>query len=143
VTARLTRQLAVIVVLLVGCGGGSQNRALVVKLSAAPDPVRRGQTLIYTIRVFNNGRRTLTAVTAKDSLPEGADWISWSPGCEGAGPVFTCSLGPLLPQASRGTTITVRVTSALSDLTSSVTVTAESSVGQSTAAATSRVRLTG
>jgi uncharacterized repeat protein (TIGR01451 family) len=119
---------------------------LAVSIADAPDPVRVGQPLTYTVTVVNNGPATATGVTLTDTLPGGVTFDSASPGqgsCTGTTTV-TCTLGTLAGGASTHVTIAVTPTQAGS-LTSSASVSGsptDSSPGNNTATATTTATAT-
>ncbi len=64
----------------------------------APDPVKIGSILTYTLRVENQGPARATAVTARDRLPSQLQLVSarTSRGsCSASGGVVTCRLGDM------------------------------------------------
>jgi uncharacterized repeat protein (TIGR01451 family) len=74
-----------------------------------PDPVRRGQTLTYTIAVTNGGPQEATDVTATDQLPRNTNFgsVSTTKGtCSAQKRVVSCALGAL----ARGETVTITIT---------------------------------
>jgi uncharacterized repeat protein (TIGR01451 family) len=85
---------------------------LAVSVADAPDPVRVGALLTYTVGVANTGPSTATLVTLKDTLPAGVELRSAkaSQGTCGkpAGGVLTCSLGTVAAGGGAGVTIVVK-----------------------------------
>ena len=78
--------------------------------SDAPDPVRAGEELTYTLTVFNNGPDTARGVVATDRLPAGAAFRSADASqgsCTQDGQTVDCELGELA--AGAVVTVTVRV----------------------------------
>src|SRR6476646_3648655 len=64
----------------------------------SPDPVTAGQTLTYTVTVFNNGPDGATKVTRVDTLPNSVDFISATPSagnCIQKARKVTCNLGAI------------------------------------------------
>jgi len=64
----------------------------------SPDPVTAGQTLTYTVTVFNNGPDGATKVTMVDTLPNSVDFISATPSagnCIQKARKVTCNLGAI------------------------------------------------
>ena len=73
----------------------------------APDPVRQGQKLTYTLTVANNGPDTATGLVVTDTLPNGVHFVSASSGCtESAGKVL-CTIGDLAKGAGAMLTFVV------------------------------------
>jgi len=82
---------------------------LVVAKEDAPDPVRVGGTLVYTITVGNRGPDPATDVRLADPLPASLTVLSVAPSqgtCTPA-PVLACSLGTI--PAGGAATVVVRV----------------------------------
>ena len=76
----------------------------------APDPVRRGSNVIYTLTVANSGPANASNVALTDVLPANTTLVSavsTSGLCSGAGTV-SCLLGTLNANATATVTITVR-----------------------------------
>ena len=59
----------------------------------APDPVRVGDKLTYTLLATNDGPQDTTGVTVVDTLPVGVTFVSASAGCTELGGVVTCDVG--------------------------------------------------
>ena len=68
---------------------------LSVRLSASPDPVKRGSTVTYTANVANTGPNAAAAVVFTQGLPDGVTFTSVTARLDSpvAGPEGTCSLG--------------------------------------------------
>jgi uncharacterized repeat protein (TIGR01451 family)/CSLREA domain-containing protein len=68
-------------------------------MSASADPVRAGDSLIYTIDVRNGGPSIATGVTLVDTLPVGVSFSNYAEtrggSCVHAGGVLTCNLTSL------------------------------------------------
>ncbi|MFV2071845.1 MAG: hypothetical protein ACC742_04225 [Thermoanaerobaculales bacterium] len=82
---------------------------LEIGISAAPDPVQAGGSLVYTITVENFGTGDSTGVTVTDTLPGEAAFVSSNPPCSVASGVATCALGDLVSGASTQLAIEVTV----------------------------------
>ncbi|WP_200374001.1 CARDB domain-containing protein [Thiocystis violacea] len=83
---------------------------LALTMTEAPDPVRRGSQLVYTLKVRNNGPSHAGSVSLRDWLPADATFVSAIPTrgtCSGLAPV-TCALGTLNSGASASVKITIR-----------------------------------
>lgn len=98
---------------------------IAVSATAAPDPVRVGDDVIYTFVVANNSFNQATGVTFIDSLPPGVTLRpSLSSTSQGtfsvAGGVVTANLGTIQP-GSNATVSLVVTTSTVGPLTNSVT----------------------
>ncbi|MDD5036784.1 MAG: DUF11 domain-containing protein, partial [Methylococcaceae bacterium] len=68
---------------------------LSLPLTASPEPVKAGNALTYKIMLKNNGPATSQAVHLTDTLPDGVEFVSATPGkgaCSQAGNQVTCSL---------------------------------------------------
>ena len=77
---------------------GSAN--LKITKTDAPDPVRVGSSLTYTIKVEDLGPSAATGVTVTDDLPKGVDLVSAAGpagACAAQGGKLTCSIGSLSP----------------------------------------------
>ena len=80
-------------------------------ITDAPDPVRRGATLVYTVSVSNAGPAAATNVSVTDTLPSGATFVSATSSlgsCNGTQTV-TCAIGALSNGGSATVTIRVQV----------------------------------
>jgi len=94
---------------------------LSVVLSDAPDPARVGQPLTYTVGVQNAGPDTAQAVSVRNALPGGVEFVS-AAGCSETERVVTCDLGELASGAPASREIVVRPTVADPALSNTVTV---------------------
>ncbi len=95
--------------------------------SDAPDPVDVGARLRYELTVSNNGPSTATGVTVTDTLPEGAVFVSSTPGfptCTEFGGTVTCSVGQIVAGAETSIAIEVIAPLAAGTVTSTATVAA-------------------
>jgi uncharacterized repeat protein (TIGR01451 family) len=99
-------------------GGGGLGADLAVSKADAPDPIRPGAILSYTVTVQNLGGGAATDVILTDVLPPtGATFISASTsqgscGAPTAGLIMICSIGGLANGASATVQIQVRPTAA-------------------------------
>jgi uncharacterized repeat protein (TIGR01451 family) len=83
-----------------------------VSLSDAPDPVRQGHPLTYTLTVTNTGPSTSAAPTLVQNLPPEVTFVSSTPGAPACVPVaggLTCALGPIDPGAGASVTVVATV----------------------------------
>ena len=92
------------------------------------DPIVAGNTLTYTVTVFNAGPEDATNVVVTDTLPAGVSFVSTS-GCgEDPSGVASCSLGDIASGGSAQYTITVTVAAATSGtITNSVSISSDTS----------------
>jgi uncharacterized repeat protein (TIGR01451 family) len=99
-------------------GGGGLGADLAVSKADAPDPIRPGAILSYTVTVQNLGGGAATDVILTDVLPPtGATFISASTsqgscGAPTVGLIMICTIGGLASGASATVQIRVRPTSA-------------------------------
>ena len=80
-----------------------------VSMTDAPDPVRRGSNLTYTIQLRNNGPDTATNVRMVDNLPSNMRLVSISStqgNCSGT--TMTCAIGNIASGAGATVTLVVR-----------------------------------
>lgn len=94
---------------------GSAN--LSITKSGAPNPVRRGNNLTYTLVVTNGGPSTATGVIVTDPLPSAVTFVSATATvgtCGEAGGTVTCLVGSLANAASSIITIVVTATTSTS-----------------------------
>jgi uncharacterized repeat protein (TIGR01451 family) len=93
-----------------------QSADLALVKTAAPNPVKAGQQLTYTLTATNNGPSNATGVTIVDTLPPGTTYESASG--QGsptiAGQTLTLNVGNLTAGASSTTTVVVGVASTAS-----------------------------
>jgi uncharacterized repeat protein (TIGR01451 family) len=73
----------------------------------APDPVAPRDPLTYTLMATNHGPNAAPDAIVLDTLPDGATFVSASPGCTHAAGHVECALGALAPGESATVTITV------------------------------------
>ncbi len=85
---------------------------LALSISAAPNPVRVGQSLTYALTVSNNGPQDVPDVVVTDTLPAGVSFDNASAGCayDSSSRKVTCTIGVLTVRASTGVTVTVKPT---------------------------------
>jgi uncharacterized repeat protein (TIGR01451 family) len=93
------------------CDAASADEAdLGLSLTANPEPVTLGGSLLYTITVTNQGPAAAAGTVVTDTLPAGATLLSSSASqgsCSG-GTTVTCSLGTLPAGGSATVTVQVR-----------------------------------
>ncbi len=83
---------------------------LKLTMTDAPDPVRPGANLVYTVTVTNQGPAAASGVTLSDKLPANVSFVSAVPAqgtCSGTSTV-TCSIGNLAVGAVSSVAITVK-----------------------------------
>lgn len=83
---------------------------LALTMTDAPDPVRRGTNLVYTLTVQNNGPSNAGSITLGDVLPANVTFVGAVPTqgtCTGTSAI-TCSLGTLNTGAKTSVKITVK-----------------------------------
>jgi len=84
---------------------------MAITKTGAPNPVKQGNTLTYTLTVTNNGPSDASNVTATDTLPAEVSYVSATPTqgtCSQAAGTVTCLLGTMTNGATA--TITIAVT---------------------------------
>jgi uncharacterized repeat protein (TIGR01451 family) len=117
---------------------------LSVSKTDAPDPIKTGQQLTYTIMVTNNGPSTAASVKATDTLPKTAGLISTTSTqgtCTAKKGTVTCTVGNMASGAKVTITIVVKPTKK-GTLINTVTVTSTTSdpnTANNTATAQTRV----
>ena len=86
-------------------------------MSASPNPVAPGGTLLYAITVTNNGTDAATGVSLSDILPAGTTfnsfsaatgWTATTPAAGGTGTV-SATIASLAPNASASFSLVVQV----------------------------------
>ena len=87
---------------------GNTAADLRVTKTATPDPVVAGESVTWTITVFNDGPSAAAGVTVTDDLPAGLENVVVPAGCTGTATV-TCTIGTIAPGASATVTITADV----------------------------------
>jgi uncharacterized repeat protein (TIGR01451 family) len=86
-----------------------------IEKTAAADTVSAGDTITFTIDVWNNGPGTATNVTLTDTLPNGG--LSWfedpdNTDCSIAAGILTCSFGDLMPDDTASVTVSAETDAA-------------------------------
>jgi uncharacterized repeat protein (TIGR01451 family) len=106
--------VGILVVMLVGYTGGASAAVgptdLSIEKTDSPDPIARGNNVVYTITVRNIGANDASSVVVTDALPaaKDVDFVSVSSTagtCQRMGSTVTCQLG----QVNVGTTATVTI----------------------------------
>jgi uncharacterized repeat protein (TIGR01451 family) len=92
---------------------GEPSADLGLALSAAPDPVRPGETLTYTFTVSNGGPSAATGVSLAATLPAGLELVSVTPS-QGSCTGLPCDLGALGVGESATVEVAVLVQSTVS-----------------------------
>jgi uncharacterized repeat protein (TIGR01451 family) len=98
---RVSRLLAVpalVVVLLLATAGsalGASKGSADVSLDLADASGRAGQSIFYSVPVFNAGPATATGVVVTVELAPGLTLVSGGSGCTTSGSMVTCSLGSI------------------------------------------------
>lgn len=123
---------------------GASGADLSITMTDAPDPVRRGQSLVYTLVVRNAGPAQGSAVTVTDTLPSAVTLqsaTSTKGNCTGA-PVVSCALGALAVGEVVTIQLTARADSAgtISNSASVTSATPDPAPADNTASATTRIR---
>jgi len=80
---------------------------LAVTKTDAPDPVRVGSNLTYTVTVSNGGPSAATNVVLTDTLPANVTFVSATAPCTQAAGTVTCNLGTVNNGANSVVTIVV------------------------------------
>ncbi len=86
--------------------GGAVNADLSVRKWDSLDPVPPFGRLTYTIVVSNTGPGVATSTRVTDTIPEGCNYVTGSPGKKGYNPIYW-EIGNLASGASRTLTFTV------------------------------------
>jgi len=84
---------------------------LEVQATDAPDPVKVGQILVYSISVRNLGPNPAKEVVLENRIPSSVSFLSASPGCELNGNVVSCSIGELAASMIKSVSVAVEVMS--------------------------------
>lgn len=71
----------------VALGGANAFNELTLSITDSPDPVQPLQPITYTLKVSNSGSDTAFNVEVRNTLPQGAEFVS----ATSTGNVFTCS----------------------------------------------------
>ena len=100
---------------------------LSIAKSDAPDPVKAGEELTYTVNVTKNGSSDVASVEVTDTLPAGTAFVSasgtgWT--CSESSGTVTCERGSLSVEESSTITIIATAPSAAGAITNTVSVTA-------------------
>jgi uncharacterized repeat protein (TIGR01451 family) len=116
---------------------------LSLSMTDAPDPVRRGGTLVYTLVVRNDGPESGDSVTLTDALPSAVSLLSvraTQGSCAGTSTV-TCSIGAMPPGAEVTISITVRarVSGTATNSANVMATTADPDMADNTAASTTKI----
>jgi LPXTG-site transpeptidase (sortase) family protein len=88
-----------------------------------PNPAN-GDTIIYTVTVFNHGPSDATNVSISDVLPAEVTYVSSDAACSQASGTVTCTVASLVNGASASFNITVTVNDASNPFTNSAQVSA-------------------
>jgi uncharacterized repeat protein (TIGR01451 family) len=91
-------------------------------IKEAPDQVRFGEVLTYTLYVTNLGTGDATGVKVVDNLPTGVSYVRASQGCGRVGLKVTCNIGALGAGEVIKLFIAVRVPSISETITNTATV---------------------
>ncbi len=105
-----------------------------VEMAAAPDPVKRGSTLTYTVKVANTGPDPAGSVVVTQGLPDGVTYstatarldspvASPEGACSSTGSTVRCELGTVAAGASWTITVTSTVTVSKGSLSSTAVAT--------------------
>jgi uncharacterized repeat protein (TIGR01451 family) len=116
---------------------------LALKVKDAPDPVKTGKKLTYTITATNSGPAPASGVVVTDTLPSGAAFVTASSGCARTGRAVRCDVGDLAPAESAKVTVTVKAPKKPGKLVDVATVGADqgdTNPGNNRVTATTRVR---
>ncbi|MDH2427467.1 hypothetical protein [Sphaerisporangium sp. TRM90804] len=80
-----------------------------VAISAAPDPVKGGETLTWKVTATNHGPNPASSVVVTTTLPAVVSFVDSSVPCARDGAVLRCGLDELIPGAAREITIRAKV----------------------------------
>ena len=89
-------------------GGIGANADLAVQATAAPEPVRLGSNLVYTVTVQNRGPDDAANTVVTDTLPSQLSFVSATPSqgsCTFTNGTLTCALGQVNRSASATITL--------------------------------------
>lgn len=116
---------------------------LSLSMTDAPDPARRGNKLVYTLVVRNDGPEPSESVTVTDTLPAAVSLLSAKStrgSCAG-GSIVTCSIGSL--QSGESATITIsaraRVPGTATNTANVIATTPDPFAANNTASATTTI----
>ncbi len=104
---------------------------LTIEKTDLVDPIGKGESLIYNIKVTNEGPSDALNVIVTDTLPGGVTYQSNTDSCTPAGNVLTCSLGTVAAGQTANFQVTVLAPSAVVSgtvVTNTVTVTSTTPV---------------
>ena len=83
--------------------GQSESVDLVLVMQDAPDPVKTGDIVTYTLMVTNVGGTDATSVVVEDTLPQGMSYVSDDSDCTQSGQGLRCELGTIGKDGVRAT----------------------------------------
>lgn len=101
------------------------NGGLTISQSAAPNPVKRGETLVYTLTVQNSSASNAADVVLTNVLPAQVTYGSDTGGCTASGSaptVLTCALGAINAGSLKSFTISVTAPTTVATLTNQVSL---------------------
>lgn len=120
---------------------------LSLTMTDAPDPVKKGTNLVYTLRASNGGPNNASGVVLRDTLPAnvtfvGATLAGSAGGCSVSAGTVSCPIGALNAGAQATATITVRpqARGTLNNSASVAASTADPNMANNSASASTTVR---